>query len=85
MVSEEKTADSCQEYFLVKGVSSPVEISRNLFDEMCETTSFSDGPFQEAFGDGVGEPYNPRRQGFGILKDGRGVFCELSEAPDDEN
>ncbi len=41
---------------------------------------FVDGPYRDNFGSGHGEPYNPDRQAFGKLKDGRVVYCELSKA-----
>jgi len=42
------------------------------------TEEFTDGPFSETFGSGYGEPYNPRRQAFGMVGK-RGVYCELSK------
>lgn len=51
-------------------------LPKDEFDELVKSKQFSDGPFLSAFGDGYGEPYNPNRQAFGTLKDGRKVFTE---------
>lgn len=68
---------SCREYFLVQRIAKPRSLSKEKFDRLIGQKQFKDGPFVEQFGKGYGEPYNPWTQVFGILKDGRGVYCEL--------
>ena len=48
------------------------------FDALAGNGGFVDGPFRETFGDAYGDYYNPNRQAFGTLTDGRKVFCELA-------
>ena len=69
--------DHCRGYCTERGCAAPALLSRGEFDRLCEDGQFSDGPFKSGFGDGHGEPYNPYRQAFGTLKDGRVVYCEL--------
>ena len=52
-------------------------LSEEEFNKLVESEKFEVGPFKEDFGSGHGEPYNPWRQAFGKLKDGRLVFTEL--------
>ena len=51
-------------------------IPKEQFDKMAEAGEFEVGPFKESFGDGYGDPYNPNRQLFGRLNDGRLVYAE---------
>ncbi len=67
-------------YFNEKRIASPMYVPRAKFDEHAKLGLFSDGPFRDSFGDGYGEPYNPRRQAFGInATGGEGLYTELSE------
>jgi hypothetical protein len=54
-------------------------LTKEEFDSLFREKQFDDGPYKDNFGNGNGEPYNPNRQAFGKLKDGRIVYCELSE------
>ena len=54
-------------------------ITRKEFDEHVDNDGFIDGPFRDCFGDGHGEPYNPHKQAYGVLRDKSVVYCELSE------
>ncbi len=74
---------SCESWFNETGLA-PVQLSKNDFDNMCENDEFADGPHIETFGDNPPEPYNPFRQAFGKLKDGRGVFCEVHRSRADD-
>lgn len=73
---------SCRVYFEDSGCkeSNATLVSKDDFNVLCDKEQFEDGPFRESFGDNYGEPYNPRRQAFGRLKDGRYVYCELSSS-----
>lgn len=53
------------------------ELSRAEFDALIDRKQFAVGPYFESFGDGYGHPYNPDRQIFGKLKDGRVVYAEF--------
>jgi hypothetical protein len=78
---EMRPRHSCAKFFSEEHAGVvPERISRADFNAFCEGDAFKEdaGPFSEAFGDRSGEPYNPFRQAFGILKNGRGVFCELN-------
>lgn len=66
--------NNCQRYFVENRIAEPVLLTKAEFDKHCCDEAFSDGPFCDTFGDGYGEPYNPNRQVFGVLKDGRGVY-----------
>jgi len=77
-VNTNEPRHSCYEYFIRKGCKNPVLLKRAEFDQLVDD-GFVDGPFRDTFGDGYGEPYNPHRQAFGMLKDGRGVYCELNK------
>ena len=57
--------------------SAIIEITKAEFDSHGESEAFAVGPYIETWGDGYGEPYNPYRQAFGKLRDGRVVYCEL--------
>lgn len=43
------------------------------FDQLARTKQFAEGPHISTFGDGYGEPYQPERNVWGKLKDGRNV------------
>ena len=77
-----KPRNQCGIYFVDRGIGNPIMVSKVEFDKHYSEDEFSDGPFGETFGDGRLEPYNPSRQAFGILKNGRGIFCELSDVVD---
>ena len=67
----------CEYYVNTHGGES-VLLTKSLFDDLFRKEEFAEGPHKDSFGDG-NEPYNPDRQAFGTLKDGRVVYCELSE------
>lgn len=75
----DKPRNNCRWYFEEKGILSPEKITKDEFDQHYDEERFSDGPYQETFGNGYGEPYNPYRQAYGKLKDGRYVYCELND------
>lgn len=68
--------NTCTHFFLEKGLAADAVLKED-FDRLCEEGAFVEGPFVETFGDKAPEPYNPFRQAFGVLSDGRGVYCEL--------
>lgn len=71
--------NQCREYVLEnRGTAHLIE--KREFDELVRNKQFVEGPFKDAIGDGYGDPYNPNRQAFGTLKDGRVIYCELSHA-----
>lgn len=59
-----------------------VQLPKAEFDRLAKAVGFIEGPFRDTFGDGYGEPYNPNRQAFGRLRDGRLVFAELTPEAD---
>lgn len=71
-----KPRNSCKRYMQEKGIK-PTLLKKKEFDKLAREKMFESGPLVDTFGDGYGEPYNPYRQAFGILNDGKGVFCEL--------
>lgn len=73
------TAFMCKNSTMIGKVTTPKYecISKEEFDNLAKSDEFEDGPHMEGFGDGYGHPYNPWRQAFGKLKDGRLVFTEL--------
>lgn len=72
-----KPKGQCWEYFAKRGTGAPEMVTQLAFDAHFDAGDFADGPFRDSFGDGYGEPYNPYRQAFGTLKDGRGVYACL--------
>jgi|SRR3989344_5033697 len=68
----------CRNYVQENGGKTQL-IEKSEFDSFFDRKEFADGPFRETFGDNYGEPYNPNRQAFGKLKDGRIVYCQLSK------
>ncbi len=74
----------CREFFASRGIV-PHQISRDTFNAVFDSVGFRAGPFRESFGDGRYEPYNPRRQAFGIRNDGVGVYCELNDERKDDD
>jgi hypothetical protein len=52
----------------------PIPISE--FDALVRAGEFANGPHVSTFGDGQGEPYNPFRDVWGTLRDGRKVRSE---------
>ena len=69
---------ACKKYMEANGIK-PKLLKKKQFDKLARKKQFKSGPMVDTFGDAYGEPYNPYRQAFGILKDGKGVFCELGE------
>ncbi len=49
-------------------------VDKPEFDQMCDDKEWESEPRIDSFGDGYGEPYNPNRAIFGILKEGRRVY-----------
>ena len=45
-------------------------INIEAFDKLARNRKFKDGPYQDSFGDGYGEPYRPERRVWGTLKNG---------------
>lgn len=75
--------NTCREYFLRKnGKRRTFLLTKGTFDRLAKENSFSDGPYSESFGDSYGQPYNPKRQAFGTLKNGKLVYCELDSSLD---
>jgi hypothetical protein len=65
--------------FMADRKATGVPLPKAEFDALARSRSFAVGPYRDSFGDGPGEPYQPDRQAFGELKDGRCVYCELTE------
>ena len=74
-----KPRKGCADYFARQGIDSPIHVTKLTFDTNFRGGMFKDEPMADSFGDGYGEPYYPWRQAYGVLLDGRGVFCELHE------
>jgi len=70
---------NCLNYCTEHGGGHGECLPKAEFDKLLDEGAFVDGPFRETFGSGHGEPYNPNRQAFGRLKDGRVVFMELNK------
>jgi len=71
---------SCELYFIKNRIQTPGLLPKSRFDRLVKRKQFKDGPFEEKFGDGEHHPYNSeKRQAFGILQSGRGVYCELPQ------
>jgi len=69
--------NQCRKYVREhKGIAELV--IKEEFDSHCKNGDFMDGPHMDTFGNGYGDPYNPNRQAFGKLKEGKVVYCELS-------
>lgn len=66
----------CREYVTENGGVAEL-VKREEFDDYAKKGEFVDGPCVDSFGDDFHEPFNPRRQSYGKLKDGRVVFCEM--------
>lgn len=49
------------------------EITRQAFDCHARAKEFIEGPWKDTFGDGYGEPYNPKRYLHGTLNSGQKV------------
>lgn len=77
MVTQNGPRHRCAEYVYTNG-GKAVELTKAEFHALYNAKGFADGPYRDTFGDGCREPYNPWRQAFGKLKDGRIVYCELS-------
>jgi len=71
---------NCCETFMRKDAQgkTPILLTKEEFDKHCKEGDFSGGPFRCNFGDDYGEPYNPYRQAYGILKTREAVYCELN-------
>lgn len=78
-----KIAQPCAQaaaYFAQKGIKKIICISKVDFDWHAKQDFFADGPYRESFGDGMGDPYSPHRQAWGVnAVGGEGLFTELSE------
>lgn len=77
MLREIMPRNQCRHYI---GAREAVLLTKKAFDELYYAGAFAEGegPHKDNFGSGYGEPYNPDRQAFGTLKDGRIVYCEIS-------
>lgn len=75
---EELSPRGACEAFVSERKGKAILVTKENFDEMVGRGDFSVGPFKDKFGDGPGEPYNPNRQAFGIAKDGKAYYCELT-------
>lgn len=51
------------------------QISKAELDAHYKAGDFAEQPQVSGFGDGPGEPYNPNREAWGTLKDGRQVWA----------
>ena len=51
------------------------QITKTEFDGYAKAEAFDEGPFMSAFGDNHGEPWNPNREGWGVLKGGKFVWA----------
>lgn len=71
--------NQCRHYVKENGGIAEL-LSREEFNSNYREGNFVHGPFREILGDSYGDPYNPNRQAFGILKSGKIVYCELSES-----
>lgn len=61
----------------IKDVNKEVEwMPKEMFDKRAVDCEFEVGPFKDSFGDGYGDPYNPNRQIWGKLKNGKFVRTE---------
>lgn len=58
------------------GVTSIEWVPKKVFDEHFKNNDFIEQPATDAFGDGYGDPYNPWRQAYGTLKNGKSIYCE---------
>lgn len=72
-----KPRHQCDKFMTKSGIKKPKLMTKKEFNGLTREAKFKAGPFRDNFGDGYGEPYNPYRQAFGVLEDGKGVFCEL--------
>jgi len=63
----------CKTFMRIGGVDKPVYVSEQEFRELIEGKEFTRGPCQAGFPIGLHRKVGV--QAYGILKDGRGVFC----------
>lgn len=75
--------NQCRDYIREHGGKAEL-VTKEEFNQLARQKQFKEGPFQDSFGDGYGEPYNPNRQVFGSLDDGRIIFAELVKHLDDK-
>lgn len=68
--------NQCKEYILENGGVATL-VKKEDFDFRTKRNLCSDGPYMDRFGDSYGEPYNPERQAFGKLRNGKIIYCEL--------
>jgi|SRR3989338_7945715 len=73
----------CEDYINMRG-GEAILTTKQDFDSLFRNSQFDDGPYKESLGDDCGEPYNPNRQAFGTLNDGRVIYCELNPDKDKE-
>ncbi len=74
------TQDSeCVRYMKERGIEYPFLVTRERFDEYIRKRKFIDGPATEIFTRPVYYYQKVGRQRWGILNNGRGVYCELDE------
>ena len=75
--------NQCEHYINMRGGEATLT-TKSDFDSLFRNSQFDDGPYKEPFGSDYGEPYNPNRQAFGTLNDGRVFYCELNPDKDKE-
>ena len=68
-------SDAARMYFACEGVETFKCISAEDFDAAFKANRFNGEPKLDSFGDRYGEPYNPNRAAYGVLKDGTGVWA----------
>lgn len=69
--------NQCYNYVSERG-GNAVLLEKASFDEFFRKKKFSDGPYEDSFGDNPEDPYNPDRQAFGTLDNGEVVYCETT-------
>jgi len=70
---------TCEAWFAKRGIV-PRQLSIVVFNRLAKSDMgmFRDGPYEDLYGDGRYDGYNPNRQVWGVLKDGAGIFAELT-------
>jgi len=81
-IKEIRPRNQCKNYLLENGWTATL-MKKEDFDNLFRSKKFADGPHLEGFGDGYGHPYNPHKQAFGKLDNGKVVFCETSKDLDE--
>lgn len=69
--------NQCWGFVATRSRGKATLMTREEFYAQIKEKRFSEGPFEDAYGDGCG-PYNLYRQAFGQLESGPVIYCELS-------